>query len=131
MKVMLDGFEERIAAQRDKIARLRTQLEMRALASSELRSKWEQKLEAALHNPSFNSIWSVPQPLSLRSTGKMEFQPLPDGSILVQGDNPLNDVQTIELPLDSGSLRSIRLEALRHPTLTDNQYAPAGAEYFE
>lgn len=123
MKVMLDGFDDRIAAQRQQIARVRTQLETRTVALSELRREWEQKLEAALLSPSRISIWSVPQPLSLRSTGKMEFQPLPDGSILVTGDNPLNDVQTIELPLDSGSVQSIRLEALRHPSLTDNGFA--------
>ena len=119
MKVMIDGYEDRIAAQREKIDRLREQIEKRADTLIELRRTWEQTIAVA----SLDSIWSIPQPIRFRSTGKMEFQPLLDGSILVKGDNPLNDVQTIELPLDSGRVQTIRLEALRHSSLTDNGFA--------
>jgi hypothetical protein len=123
MKMMIEGFADRIEAQRRKIARVTEQLETRVITLIELRRKWEQRMEAAILNPNLSSIWNVLRPTSVRSTGKMGFQTLPDSSVLVTGENPLNDVHTIELPIVAERVQSILLEAMRHPSLTDNGFA--------
>ncbi|MBU6173668.1 MAG: DUF1553 domain-containing protein [Planctomycetes bacterium] len=123
LTVPLSGFDDRIESQRRKIDQLSKQLESRAVELREARREWEQTMEKALADPARHSIWNVPQPTNMRSNGKMEFESLTDGSMLVQGENPLNEVQTIEIPLEPGTIQSMRLEAMRHPSLTDNRFA--------
>ncbi len=123
MKVSIPGFENQIEVQREKIKQLSKQLEFRVLTLTEPYRQWELRMEDFLRPPNANSLWIIPRPGSVHSTGKMEFETLPDGSILVKGENPLNDVQTIEFPWESGDLESIRLEVMRHPSLTDDGFA--------
>jgi hypothetical protein len=123
LTVPLSGFDDRIESQRMKITQLSEQLEARAVELKESRRAWEQRMEKALADPTLSTIWNVPQPMNMRSTGRMEFQQLADSSILVKGENPLTDVQTIEIPLEPGTIQSVRLETMRHPSMTDNGFA--------
>jgi hypothetical protein len=67
--------------------------------------------------------WIVPNGLELTSAGKMSFEKLGDHSVLVGGENPLNDVHRISFPFESGTMKVLRLEVLTHRTMTDEGFA--------
>ncbi len=115
--------KERMATSRAFLQQLIERRDRRAMALTEEMKTWEQAMIAANQHSHTNSLWIVPKPVELSSAGMMKFTSQSDGSILVSGENPLNDVQTIVIPLNSGTVSSIRLEAMRHPSLTDGSFA--------
>jgi len=62
-------------------------------------------------------VWLAPEVQSIRSQGGATFTPQPDGSLLAGGKNADNDVFTIVLRTELHGIRSLRLEALAHPSL--------------
>jgi mono/diheme cytochrome c family protein len=61
--------------------------------------------------------WLAPEVQSSRSQGGAIFTPQPDGSLLAGGKNVDNDVYTFVLRTELRGIRSLRLEALAHPSL--------------
>ena len=69
-------------------------------------------LDAAKENPS----WFVPEDLAIKSKGNATFTKQPDESWLQSGTSPANDVVTITFTTKLRDVKSIRLEALAHPS---------------
>ncbi|MFO0953841.1 MAG: DUF1549 domain-containing protein [Isosphaeraceae bacterium] len=63
--------------------------------------------------------WSFVRPTRLESKKHATMEVLPDGSILVSGDKPNNDVYTVEIPAGSAPVTALRLEVLPDPSLPD------------
>jgi mono/diheme cytochrome c family protein len=63
--------------------------------------------------------WQVIDPLSYASSGGSEFQKLEDKSLLLTGENPLEDKYTIVTRIREVNLQSIRLEALTHESFVN------------
>jgi len=76
------------------------------------------------------STWQVLLPSSAVSVGKQTMKLNPDGSIFVSGKNPAKDDYEIECPLTPGRYASLRLEALRHKSMTKGGLARSDSGNF-
>lgn len=63
--------------------------------------------------------WTVVRPSALTSKKHATMTTQADGSVLVSGDKPNNDVYTVELPTDRPGVTALRLEVLPDPSLPD------------
>ncbi|MFY8200720.1 MAG: DUF1549 domain-containing protein, partial [Pirellula staleyi] len=123
MTVSVPGLDAELARQRVRVAELRNRLAERADELRQDRLAWEERVSAILDTAMSDTLWIVPEPTELMSANKMNFTVLADRSVLVHGDNPLNDVQSIRIPIESGWTRAIRLEALPHESLNQAAFA--------
>ena len=76
-------------------------------------TEWEKSKRTGVTKDS----WTV---LTINSAQaeKQNLQVLDDGSILASGENPKNDVYTLSTETDLAAIGSMRLEALRHESLS-------------
>jgi len=123
MTVSVPGLDAELARQRVRVAELGNRLAERADELRQDRLAWEERVSAILDTAMSDTLWIVPEPTELMSANKMNFTVLSDRSVLVHGDNPLNDVQSIRIPIESGWTRAIRLEALPHESLNQAAFA--------
>lgn len=72
------------------------------------------------------SLWLIPSDITFHSEGNAVFTQQPDGSWLVTGPNPAQDVWTIEFITQSQGIQSIRLEALADASLAQSGPGRAG-----
>ncbi len=61
--------------------------------------------------------WVTPTILSVKSAGSATIVKQDDGSVLISGKNPTTETLTFELATDQEDIRSLRIEALTHPSL--------------
>jgi cytochrome c553 len=61
--------------------------------------------------------WVLPRVASSKSAGGATLTPQPDGSVLLSGKNPTTETLTFVLTTDLAEIKSLRLEALAHPSL--------------
>ncbi|MFO0802754.1 MAG: PSD1 and planctomycete cytochrome C domain-containing protein [Gemmataceae bacterium] len=64
--------------------------------------------------------WVLPEIEKMESTGGATLAKQPDGSVLVSGKNPVTDNLRFTLTTTATDLKSLRIEALTHPTLVKN-----------
>ncbi len=64
--------------------------------------------------------WSVLTPSEVVSRKNATMTVQPDGSVLVTGDKPNNDVYELRLPAPASKITAIRLETLPDPSLPEN-----------
>ena len=72
------------------------------------------------------SPWMIPAGIQFKSHGGATFTQQPDASWLATGTNPNNDHWTVSFETGLRDIRSIRLEALAHPSLTRSGPGRAG-----
>jgi hypothetical protein len=123
MTVSVPGLDAELARQRVRVAELGNRLAERVDELRQDRLAWEERVSAILDTAMSDTLWIVPEPTELLSANKMNFTVLADRSVSVHGDNPLNDVQSIRIPIESGWTRAIRLEALPHESLNQAAFA--------
>ena len=85
-------------------------------------AEWQSKRDAVAGNP----VWLIPAGIQFKSHGGATFTQQPDASWLATGTNPNNDHWTISFETKLRDIRSIRLEALAHPSLTKSGPGRAG-----
>jgi hypothetical protein len=61
--------------------------------------------------------WVIPNILSSKSAGGATIAKQDDGSLLISGKNPTTETLTFELTTEQEGIRSLRIEALTHPSL--------------
>ncbi len=61
--------------------------------------------------------WVTPDRGEMKSAGGAKITALEDGSVLVAGKNPTTETLTLEFTTELEEIRSLRLEALSHPSL--------------
>jgi hypothetical protein len=71
-------------------------------------SQWRTKLSEG---------WTVLKPATVTSTNGTEFTIAEDNTVLARGTNPPKDIYEVKLPLATGPLAALRLEALPHESL--------------
>jgi hypothetical protein len=71
---------------------------------------WEKELAA-------NGLWTAPPFESATAAGGATLRQREDGAIVVSGPHPERDTYTVTVPLTAGPARSLRLEALKDPSL--------------
>lgn len=85
-------------------------------------AEWQRKRDAIAENPT----WLIPAGINFKSHGGTTFVAQPDASWLATGTNPANDHWTISFETRLRDIKSIRLEALAHPSLTKSGPGRAG-----
>ncbi len=100
--------------------RLRTQLAAPILPESEARRLYLASQFSAWERSRSTYDWTIRRPSQLDSKKHATFDPRPDGSILVRGDKPNNDVYKVDIEGDFSGVRAIRLEVLPDPSLPDD-----------
>ena len=65
--------------------------------------------------------WTMPEVLSVESTGGATLAKQEDGSILASGENPDKDEHRIVLRTSEAGLRLLMVEALRHPSFPEGR----------
>ncbi len=108
-----------------KISTLETELENRALEIEPQQLDWE-KSELEGISPSY---WKVLEPRSLVASSAT-LESLEDHSVLAQGPNENTDVYQFQAVPSINTLRAIRLEALNHPTMTNQGLARSDSSNF-
>ena len=88
-------------------------------------SEWQAKRSATPEKTS-DSPWMIPAGIQFKSHGGATFTQQPDSSWLAAGTNPANDRWTVSFETGLRDIRSIRLEALAHPSLTNSGPGRAG-----
>ena len=61
--------------------------------------------------------WIVPRVAASKSAGGATLTAQPDGSVLLSGKNPTTETLSFELVTDLTDIKSLRIEALAHPSL--------------
>ena len=117
-QLQLNRLEQRLAATDAKITKRRAEL----LAEQ---AAWEQQW---LQNERSNT-WNLLTPVSMTAVHQ-SLRLLDDQSVLVEGNNPANDTYTIEYALPPGPLTALRLDALRHESMTANGLARSDSGNF-
>jgi hypothetical protein len=75
--------------------------------------------------------WTSLQPSSITASDKgIEFKPLPDQSVLTSGSNPDKATFQFTAPLPKGKVTAIRLDALRHTSMTKGGIARSDSGNF-
>jgi cytochrome c553 len=64
--------------------------------------------------------WVLPEVIQTKSAGGATFTKQDDGSVLIGGKNPTTETISIQVSTDLAEIRSLRLEALSHPSLVKN-----------
>ena len=113
LQEQLDNVAVRMAKRRD------------SLAGEQ--AAWEQQRRAD-KRPA--AAWATLIPSSLQAANGQTFKALKDGSFLVGGPNPANDTYTLTAPLPAGRLTGLRLDAVRHPTMTGGGIARSNSGNF-
>jgi mono/diheme cytochrome c family protein len=85
-------------------------------------AEWIVKRDAPKENPA----WLIPSGIQFKSQGGATFSRQPDDSWLATGTNPNNDSWTVTFETKLRDIRSIRLEALAHPSLAKSGPGRAG-----
>jgi mono/diheme cytochrome c family protein len=88
------------------------EIEQRALHLASKQEVWERSLQT------FD--WDTPRPARILSKKHATMDLRPDGSILVRGDKPNNDVYEVDLDGNFAGVTALRLEVLTDPSLPDN-----------
>jgi hypothetical protein len=73
-----------------------------------------------------DSVWTILDPLTVKSAGKARFARLPDGSHLASGPNATFDTYTLSAHTELQGITALRLEALAHPSMVRGGPGRAG-----
>ncbi len=113
-------LEDRLAKN---IGQSKKQLEAKAAALAPNQADWEDQRIADLCDHSW-------QPLKFEKTSGVTQMELPDGSLLVVGDPPVNATFRLSTTIPAGRYTAIKIDALRHPRMTDGGLAPSDSGNF-
>ncbi len=122
IEVSVPGYEKSLRQARAALQNADKQLSKDAAALDSAFQDWKAKIATLVASGNFWTVLSSPK-VTGTSSGST-FTPLPDGSVLFGGANPLNDVHAVEVNFPaSARVSAIRLEALPDASLTDGSLA--------
>ncbi len=120
--------DAKVAQAEKQVAELDAQIKKRVDEIAPQQDEWEKKSLAAA-GPTAKDTWTVLEPSSAKAD-KQTLTVLDDKSVLAGGPNPANDDYTITTPVPFGKITAIRLEALRHESMTKNGLARSDSGNF-
>ena len=125
LPVYADEDQFRISELETKAAETRAALSKRSKELAATQAEWESQQV----RKSGKSAWQVLQP-SLAIAEHQDIRILDDQSILTSGENPDNDSYEVKAPVRKQLISSIRLEALRHASMTKGGIARSDSGNF-
>lgn len=106
--------QERLAVVEANLQEARTALEARARELAAGQPIWEQRRKSELNSA---AEWTGLSPSELHADHQ-ELSLIEGNSVLASGPNPANDTYRLTYPIPLTTLTGLRLEALRHPSMT-------------
>src|SRR5690606_15278600 len=119
--------EQQLADLDAQLTELRAALEAPSSELSAAQVEWEAELRAQI--AASDSSWTVLAPAELETTDGTTLTVLDDHSVLASGANPDKETYSIVVRSDAESITALRLETLRHETLTDNRLSRANGNF--
>ncbi len=119
--------EQQLADLDAQLTELRAALEAPSSELSAAQAEWEAELRAQI--AASDSSWTVLAPAELETTDGTTLTVLDDHSVLASGANPDKETYSIVVRSDAESITALRLETLRHETLTDNRLSRANGNF--
>ena len=116
--VPIPDMQPNVETARQQVAELERMLNTDTDALRVEREMWEKEQLAALEREDVQSMWSRVTVDEAKANNKVTLQRLDDESYLATGPTPASATYTIELNPGARSITGIRLEALRHPNMT-------------
>ncbi|MCA8995468.1 MAG: DUF1549 domain-containing protein, partial [Planctomycetaceae bacterium] len=121
-----DDQADQIAKLEHELRETRLAIEARRQELGEEQSAWEKD---RLRQLSETATWSILKPTEMVADHQ-DLSLLEDGSVFVSGENPANDTYHLTLPLSKGKVTAIRLEAIRHESMTNGGLARSDSGNF-
>ena len=113
----------------DKVATLRqAQVEARQKAIATKQSEWEAKRREALAKLKTDD-WVLMTPIEAKAKGQT-LTIEPSGAVLASGENPEKDEYELVYRLAKGGVTAFKLEAVRHPSMTEGRLARSDSGNF-
>ena len=124
LEIEVPGFERTIKEQTATLAETEKSILEK---SKDLSAEYEQWLARERTILDSENYWLVTEPVEVKGgSADSTFSALPDRSILFGGGIPLNDTHRLTVKTAHPvAIKSIRLEALPHPTLTEGSLSPS------
>ncbi len=117
-KTLIDNLQKNLA-------QLRKDMHEHAKTIGARQKQWEQTMLSGTGTTGWHTLKTT------RATAvSQQLKVLPDRSILAAGPNPANDTYTVTAKTDLKRITGIRLEALRHKSLTKNSLSKAASGNF-
>ena len=107
------------------IASIETDLEALVSTLAPKQQEWERTLLTNQASPQ----WTRLTPVSMKADAQ-KLRLLPDQSILAHGPNPVNDTYRLTFELPSQPIAAIRLDAIRHESMTNGGIARSNSGNF-
>lgn len=117
--------QRRLDTAAHRLAQLETEIQNLAASLRSDQKIWEQQQLASRNSES----WQTLLPLTVAAQ-KMTATIQEDASVFLSGENAANDTYTVRCDIPLQSLASIRLEALRHPSMTQGRLARSNSGNF-
>lgn len=114
--VPTDEQQAEIARLDEEIARAEKRVAESAKLLPQLIAAWEPGFKSRIAE-SGTTVWQQLAVKTVKSAGGAKMTRQPDGSYLVAGKNPQNDVYTVTAPVDAGSFSGLLLECFADPSL--------------
>jgi len=127
IRVAKRGMQTDYEKAQQRVATAKKNLDSALAKLAPQRKAWIETTAAKL--AAAESPWQVTRPADLQATGAVDFEPLDDDSTLASGDNLQFPNYTIELAPRPGRLTGVRLEALRHESLTKGSLSPGNGNF--
>ncbi len=117
--------KQRIADLEAQIARAQQQVSQRVAALKSQQAQWKHDVTAKLER----AAWRVLRPDAVKTLHQKAVVQ-DDGSVLISGPNPANDTYTFIVTSDLANVTGLRLEALRHASMTHGGLARSDSGNF-
>jgi len=127
MRVAVRGRQAEYDAAQANVAAQQRELNEAIAAQGAARDRWIAETAAKLDNAA--DPWRIVEPTDVQAVGAVDFEKLDDGSYLATGDNLQFPTYTIELSPGAGRVTGVRLEALRHESLTNGSLSPGNGNF--
>jgi hypothetical protein len=125
--VLFAEDEARLAALDGRIAELRGQLDAPTPELAAAQATWEAAAGSAL--AAQGESWTVVRPDRPAAESGTTLTVQEDASVLASGENPANEVFTVELVTDLEGITGLRLEALTDATLSEGGLSRSGGNF--
>lgn len=120
LTVPVPGMEEKVLMAEQRINDLKVAQRVTTPEFLAELEQWKNVSRRGLRDGKGQPLWRSASVSEVVSTGNVEFQHVSDGSYLASGSNPSNPTYSVTIRPGEGVITGIRLEALTHPSLTND-----------
>lgn len=123
IKVPIPNMQRQLQAATRRVAELERELATDTPDWQRERAEWERKILAELAAEGSRPQWMLADVLQAEADNKVTLKRLPDRSFLATGPAPARSIYTLRVNPGKKPITGIRLEALRHTSMTNGSLA--------